>query len=190
MIIRVENFSSKKYKEWKNSTFFFGFASEQAVIGHANANDNRQFLISTLLNLLQIKYQNLGKSPFDTHTTIMLLFIVTTYFYGVALVAISRQIPNRSYLPLAMLICDILSVLASSLLVSFILPPFGWLLLFLCVFVLILRVLHGSNRQIFELLHAFQCIVFSTFQHIFKRPHQASNNNSMEQEGNGGVLMV
>jgi len=93
-----------------------------------------KFLISMLLNLLQIKYQNSGKSPFDTHATIMSLFIVTAYFYGVALVAITRQIPNRSYLPLAMVICDILGVMASSLLILILLLPFGWLLLFLCAF--------------------------------------------------------
>jgi hypothetical protein len=120
----------------------------------------------------------------------MSLFIVTAYFYGIALVAITGQIPNRSYLPLTMLICGILGVLTFSLLVIILLPPFGWLLLFLCAFVLIIRVLHSSNWQIFEVLHSFKCQVFSTFQHIFKRPHQASNDNSMEQEENGGVPTV
>jgi len=126
-----------------------------AVIGHANANGNRQFLILTLLNLFQIKSQNLGNSSFDTHATIISLFIVTAYFYGIALVAITEQIPNRSYLPLTMLICGILGVLTFSLLVIILLPPFGWLLLFLCAFVLIIRVLHSSNWQIFEVLHSF-----------------------------------
>jgi hypothetical protein len=47
--------------------FLFDFASEQAVIGHANANVNCQFLNSALLKLLQIKYQNTKNSPFDSY---------------------------------------------------------------------------------------------------------------------------
>jgi hypothetical protein len=129
----------------KSGKIQFFLVNKLAVIGHANANGNRQFLISTLLNLFQIKSQNLRNSPFDTHTTIMSFFIVTAYFFGIALVAITRQIPNRSYLPLAMLICGILGVLTSFLLVIILLPPFGWLLLFLCAFVLIIKVLHSSN---------------------------------------------
>jgi uncharacterized membrane protein YfcA len=166
--------------------FFVGFASEQALIGHANANGNHQFLILVLLSLLQIKCQNSGNSPFDTHVTIMPLLIIVIYFYGVAYAAITRQNPNRSYIYLVVLICDILGALASSLLILILLPSFGRFLLVLCAFVLSLKALHSSNWKIFELLLAFKCQVSSTF----KRSHQASNDNSMEQEGNGGVLPV
>jgi hypothetical protein len=136
-----------------------------------------------------MKYQNLGKSPFNTHATIMSTFIVATYLYTGVLVAISRvtrAIPNRSYLPIAMLFYDILCYLACSLLVFILFPPIGGFLLFSCTLVFI-RALHNSYWQIFELLNAFKCQVFSKFQYIFSPPHQASNGNSMEQEGNGGV---
>jgi len=167
-------------------SFFVGFASK-----HANANGNNQFLISVLLNLFQIKYQNSGNSPFDIHATIMSFFITVIYFYGVALAAITRQISNRSYIHLVVLICDILGALAFSLLILILLPSFGWFLLVLCAFVLSLKALHGSNWKIFELLLAFKCQVLSTLiQHFSIQPHQASNDNSIEQEGNGGVPTV
>jgi hypothetical protein len=167
--------------------FFFGFASEQAVTGYTKGN--RQFLISTLLALIQMKYQNSGKSPFDTHPTTMSAFIVTAYFYTGALVAISRvtqAIPNNNYLPIAMLFSDILGALACSLLIFILVPPIGGFLLFSCALVFI-RALHDSYCQIFELLHAFKCEVFNKFQQIFNQPHQASNGNSTEQERNNGV---
>jgi hypothetical protein len=175
----------------KFSFFFsFGFASEQSVIRYAN--NSRQFLISMLLTLIQMKYQNSGKSPFNTHATIMSTFVVTTYVYTRALEAIfrvTRAIPNWSYLPIAMLFCDILYAVACSLLVFILFPPIGRFLLFLCALVFI-RALHDSYWQIFELLHAFKCRVFSKFQHIFNPLRQASNENSMEQEGNGGISMM
>jgi hypothetical protein len=66
----------------------FKFASEQGVTGYAKSND--QFLISTLLTFFRMKYQNSGKSPFDTHGTIMSAFVVAAYFYTGALVVISQ----------------------------------------------------------------------------------------------------
>jgi hypothetical protein len=96
------------------------------------------------------------------HSTYMLQsfqFSLQSYFYGVALAAITRQIPNRSYILLVMLICDILGALASSLLIL-ILLSFGQFLLVLCAFVLSLKALHGSNWKIFELLPV------SSIQHI------------------------
>ena len=164
-------------------------ASEQAVIGYAYANGNGQFLISTLLNLLQIKYQNSVNLPFDTHATIMLLFIVATYVYAVALMAITRPISNRNYHRIVILICDISGVLSVYLLVLILIPLFGWFLLVVCAFALI-RVLYGSYRQIFELLYAFTVQVYRTLKQIFKPSHQASNGNTIEQEGNGGVPTI
>ncbi|XP_059439605.1 uncharacterized protein LOC132172169 [Corylus avellana] len=154
---------------------------EQAVTGYMTKG-NRQFLILTLLAFIQMKYQNSSRSPFDTHPTTMSAFIVTAYFYTGALVGISRvtqAIPNSNYLPMAMLFSDILGALACSLLIFILVPPFGVFLLFSCSLVLI-RALHGSYQQIFEL---FQQIFNLTYQ----ADPQASNGNSMEQEDNGGV---
>ncbi|KAE8009198.1 hypothetical protein FH972_005647 [Carpinus fangiana] len=124
----------------------------------------------------------------------MSAFILTAYFYTGALVAMSRvtrAIQNNNYLPIAMLFSDILGALACSLLVFILVPPYGGFLLFSGALVFI-RALHGSYCQIFELLHSFKCEVFNTFQQIFNPPYQAdpqaSNGNSMEQEGSGGVL--
>jgi hypothetical protein len=100
--------------------------------------------------------------------------------------AITRPIWNRNYLPTTMLICDISGFLACTLLVLVLLPPIGWFLLFLCAFSF-LRVLYGSYRQIFEFLCAFTIQLCSTLKQVLNPPHQASNNNSMEQKGNGGV---
>jgi hypothetical protein len=50
-------------KAVKISFSIFGFTSEQGVIGYAKSNG--QFFISTLLTLLQMKYQNSGESPFN-----------------------------------------------------------------------------------------------------------------------------
>jgi hypothetical protein len=136
-----------------------------------------------------MKYQNLVSSPFDLHATIMSLFIVVTYVYAVTLMAITRPIRNRSYLPTTMLICDISSVLTFSLLVLVLLPPIGWFLLFLCAFSFV-RVLYSSYQQIFEFLHAFKIQLYSTLKQVWNPSHQASNGNSMEQEGNGSVPMT
>jgi hypothetical protein len=65
-----------KAKKFKFS-FFVGFASK-----HANANGNNQFLISVLLNLFQIKYQNSKNSPFDIHVTIISVFITVIFLWS------------------------------------------------------------------------------------------------------------
>jgi hypothetical protein len=70
-----------KAKKFKFS-FFVGFATEQAIIGHTNANGNHQFLISVLLNLFQIKYQNSKNSPFDIHVTIISVFITVIFLWS------------------------------------------------------------------------------------------------------------
>jgi len=90
------------------------------------------FLILSLLSLLQIKYQNSGK-PFQTHGAIMLLFIVVVFIYAIALARISQLTLNTSYLPMRRRVCLILGAFACDLQLLILVPPFGWLILILCV---------------------------------------------------------
>ena len=44
------------------------------------------FLVATLIELLQMKYQNKSVSPFETHHTNMTSFVITLYTYCLAMV--------------------------------------------------------------------------------------------------------
>ena len=97
------------------------------------------FLIISLLTLLQVKYQYFG-NPFQTNGATLLLFIVAVIGYNVAVIGynialagISQPAPNTSYLPILRRVCFIFGAYSCDLLLSIIVPPFGWLVLFLCV---------------------------------------------------------
>ena len=121
------------------------------------------FVIVLLLTLLQVKYQNFG-NPFQMHGAIMSLFIVCVLAYAIALVVVSQPTPNTSYLPLLRDVCFIFGAFACDLLLLMLVPPFGWLILGLCVCMSI-RLLFYSYQQI---LQCFQQIFQSFNQNISK----------------------
>ena len=111
------------------------------------------FLIISLLTLLQVKYQNFG-NPFQTNGATMLLFIVAVIGYNIALAWTSQPAPNSSYLPILRRVCFIFGAYSCDLLLSIIVPPFGWLVLFLCV-CMSLQLLYYFMRHTNKFSYAF-----------------------------------
>ncbi|KAB1211759.1 hypothetical protein CJ030_MR6G025632 [Morella rubra] len=187
-------------------------ASPQAFVGFsAPFLATVQFLIQVLVNILQVEYQSSSTSPFETHGTTMSLFIATVCLHVMALMEITKAAPYTSYLPTARLICSISGVLASTLLVLILFPPFGWFILFLCA-ARISHELYGPMMVIFDGISLEQ--QYGSLQQLFNDvvgglqarlngssaeresgsdarqaevSVQAFNDSSMEQAGSGGA---
>jgi hypothetical protein len=120
-----------------------------------------------------VKYQNAQSSPFDTHGPIMMLFILVlvTKVYAKYLLEMTQPIPNTRYLPITKLVCQISSVIACGILLSILLPPIWWWIIFCqCAFKSI-RELHGSYQQIYESL-------YEIYQQTSESLHEIYQQNS------------
>ncbi|KAJ6937818.1 hypothetical protein NC652_012190 [Populus alba x Populus x berolinensis] len=108
------------------------------------------FLNFVLLALLQLKYQN-NHSPFEAHGTIILLYIVTSFVYSTALIALLLR-PHQLLETLFLVTLDYISLLSGALtcdlLLLILLPPFGYFLLALCGALILVKALLRSYQLI------------------------------------------
>ncbi|KAJ4727183.1 hypothetical protein OWV82_000324 [Melia azedarach] len=121
------------------------------------------FLINTSCTLLQVKYQTLDVTPFDTHYGIMLAFFLIMYAHAVILVVeIKLQTHNSSYHQMIMLgkISLFTGALASILPLLILVPAVGWfnLVLWAVCFVKVAhqyfcRLIYHAAIHIFHLLN-------------------------------------
>ncbi|KAG6680253.1 hypothetical protein I3842_13G032100, partial [Carya illinoinensis] len=141
------------------------------------AQSSYQFIVSVLLALLPLKYHNSSASPFDTHGTIILFFVITECVYARSLREMTQSIPNTHYFNLAVLIYHASEELAPAFLLLILFPPFGWLVL-----------VSIAIQFVWELYGLFQKVFINT-------PPQAEESssqnidyscNSMEQTGGHG----
>lgn len=123
----------------------------------------------------------------------MLLFIVAVIGYNLALAGISQPAPNTSYLPILRRVCFIFGAHSCDLLLLIIVPPFGWLILVLCV-CMSLQLLYETHQQIllcfqqiFQSINQSTSKVFNisydlfqnSFQSQFQAASRASKSSSM-----------
>ncbi|KAJ6928057.1 hypothetical protein NC651_011918 [Populus alba x Populus x berolinensis] len=109
------------------------------------------FLNFVLLALLQLKYQNNKPSPFEAHGTIILLYIVTSFVYSTALIALLIR-PHQPLETLFLVTLEYISLLSGALtcdlLLLILVPPFGYFLLALCGALILVKALLRSYQQI------------------------------------------
>ena len=123
----------------------------------------------------------------------MLCFIVAVIGYSIALAGISQPVPNTSYLPILRCVCFIFGAYSGDLLLLIIVPPFGWLILVLCV-CMSLQLLYKTHQQIllcfqqiFQSINQSTSKVFNisyglfwnSFQSQFQVASRASKSSSM-----------
>ncbi|KAI5593025.1 hypothetical protein POPTR_004G225350v4 [Populus trichocarpa] len=109
------------------------------------------FLNFVLLALLQLKYPNKGMSLFEEHGTIILLYIVTSFVYSTALIALlqrAHQLLETLFLVTLEYISLLSGVLTCDLLLLILAPPFGYFLLALCGVLILVKALLRSYQQI------------------------------------------
>ena len=138
----------------------FQYCGSQEELGSSTKVDKVLFfVIASLLALLPIRYQNSG-NLFQTHGTTLLLFIVDILVYAITL---------ASYLTIPRPASSILGAFACGLLLQILVPPVGWLILFICVCIFV-KLLYDSHKKILECFQQiFLSITQSTSQafHIF-----------------------
>ncbi|XP_042956475.1 uncharacterized protein LOC122292286 [Carya illinoinensis] len=149
-----------------------------------------QILIQVLVNLLQVRYQNSSSSPFETHKIIMSFFIGTICVYFLALMELSRPIPNANapnanaiYHDVAWLICYISGVLACTCIVLIIFPAFGWVILSIST-IRILLLNPYITLHIKKLLDGISTILFNIYDS--NDSNLENGNVPVEQEEGGG----
>ncbi|CAK7357145.1 unnamed protein product [Dovyalis caffra] len=144
------------------------------------------FLIFVLLALLQIKYQNKGMSPFEAHGTIILLFIVSSFVYSMALLAFialllrahQQQLEALCFFTVLKHISLVSGALTCDLLLLILCPAFGYFVLIFCGVVILVRALLGSYQQILgRLLDVAATAVSSSMTNV------STNLNSTNQGG-------
>ncbi|KAF7139283.1 hypothetical protein RHSIM_Rhsim07G0031400 [Rhododendron simsii] len=64
--------------------FFYDSARMQGNISSTTCDVVYAFFVTTLIGLLQVKYQNKNASPFETHPTTMRTFVITMWTYSLA----------------------------------------------------------------------------------------------------------
>ncbi|KAL3497531.1 hypothetical protein ACH5RR_040263 [Cinchona calisaya] len=138
------------------------------------------FLVSLLLNFLQIKYQGKAESPFETHPKAMFVAIVTLFLYCLsydAKVRFSKIHQNVSFVNISMAIFGPLSLAALS---SVLLPEFlGPQVLFSVALLYSLCQLSRSEIEgTWKWIHEVIKKIF------FDHPHQLGRS----RRGGGGIV--
>ncbi|XWS72258.1 hypothetical protein CRYUN_Cryun02cG0024500 [Craigia yunnanensis] len=142
-------------------------------------------LIIVLLSLLQLNYGNKNASPFETHRSIMMIFIVTMFVYASVAVATitveAARFTNDSLVTVLKLICFALGVLACDLLVLILSPSFGYFLLAIWLLLLLAVVLHNllRNREEYDKVKNFYQKCIQLFCGLLHAASQASTQSPM-----------
>ena len=170
------------------------------------------FFFGFLLTLVGMKYQSSGATLFHAHSVIMVLLIIDVCTCTIALAAVILTTFNTSYLPFLKSVSLISGAFACDLLILIIVPPFGWFIFTIWVFILVC-LLYGKYQHILQCCQGIlQSISHSTsdafdvscnwFQHNFlsqsirRLASQASHGSPMltpnvpEQQGVGSAPIV
>jgi hypothetical protein len=153
------------------------------------------FFLGFLLTLVGLKYQSSAAALFHAHSAIMVLLIIDVCTCTIALAAVILTTFNTSYLPFLKSVSLISGAFACDLLILIIVPPFGWFIFTIWVFVLVC-LLYGKYQYILqccqEILQSISHSTFDAFdvlcnwfqqnflsQSIRRIPSQASNGSPM-----------
>jgi hypothetical protein len=107
------------------------------------------FFFGFLLTLVGLKYQSSGAALFHAHSAIMVLLIIDVCTCTIALAAVILTTFNPSYLPFLKSVSLISGAFACDLLILIIVPPFGWFIFTIWVFVLV-SLLYGKYQHILQ----------------------------------------
>jgi hypothetical protein len=160
------------------------------------------FFFGFLLTLVRFKYQSSGATLFHAHNAIMVLLIIDVCTCTIAFTAVMLTNFNVSYLPFLNSVSLISRAFANDLLILIIVPPFGWFIFTIWVFVLVC-LLYGKYQHIFqccqEILRSISHSTFDAFdvlcnwfqqnflsQSIKQIPSQTSNGSPMLTRGGFG----
>ena len=127
--------------------FFFFFRNERELHFFTGFLAAFSLLFGFLLTLLGWKYQSV--SIFHTHNATMFLLIINVCICILALVVTTLPTSNQSYRHFFEAMCLVSGAFACDLLLLILVPPFGWFILIVCVFML-MWLLYGSYHQILQ----------------------------------------
>ena len=170
------------------------------------------FFFGFLLTLVGLKYQGSCATLFHAHSAIMVLLIIDVCSCTIALAMVTLTTFNTSYLPFLKSVSLISGAFACDLLILIIVPPFGWFIFTIWVFILVC-LLYGKYQHILQCCQGIlQSISHSTsdafdvscnwFQQNFlsqsirRLASQASHGspmltpNVLEQQGVGSAPIV
>ena len=146
------------------------------------------FLFSFLLALLGLKYQSSGAALFHEHGAIMLLLTTDVCTCTIALATAMLQTSNPRYLPFFKSVCLISGAFASDLLLL-ILPPYGWFVFIVCLFILIYLV-YGSYEQILNCSQEFLGSISNCTSHAIHILCNWFRENLQFQTTNGSLMLT
>ncbi|KAJ6872588.1 hypothetical protein NC651_031647 [Populus alba x Populus x berolinensis] len=109
-------------------------------------------LVGTLNNQIQVKYQSIKGSPFDSHDVIMSVFLVALFIYATASVAeVMLRARKSTYYTLVGNLRLFASALAAVLLLAILAPILGCIIsaIWACLF---LRVAYESSQEMSNIL--------------------------------------
>ncbi|KAJ4839823.1 hypothetical protein Tsubulata_010037 [Turnera subulata] len=128
----------------------------------------------TLSTLLQVKYQPMQVSPFDTHSETMLMFFVVLFLYATATAGEALMAGDPVYLAVASNIRLLVSVLSSILLLLILVPIMGWVAfgMWLCFafkviydsYEVVYRLLREASLQVLDMARGIMAIVRRGFR--------------------------
>ena len=147
------------------------------------------FLFSFLLTLLGLKYQSSGAALFHEHGAIMLLLTIDVCTCTIALATAMLQTSNPRYLPFFKSVCLISGAFASDLLLLILVPPYGWFVFVVCVFILIYLV-YGSYEQILNCSQEFLGSISNCTSHAIHILCNWFRENLQFQTTNGSLMLT
>ncbi|KAH8488417.1 hypothetical protein Peur_059886 [Populus x canadensis] len=132
-------------------------------------------LVGTLTNQIQVKYQSLKGSPFDSHDVIMSVFLVALFIYATASVAEEMLRAREStYYTLVGNLRLFASALAAILLLVILAPVLGCIIsvIWAC---LLMRVAYESSRELSDILNQLTNKLLDVFTRLIARVKEEPN---------------
>ena len=135
------------YVFWSN--LYSIFRNEQELCSYIKWLSIFGFVFGTLLTILKWKYQSPDISLFDIHGALMLLLIIDVCIFTISMAVTILPTFNRTHHPFFKGVFLISRIFACDLVFFMLVPPFGWFIFTICVFVLVLLLYH-SHEQILQ----------------------------------------
>ena len=126
-------------------------------------------LVGTLNNQIQVKYQSIKGSPFDSHDVIMSVFLVALFIYATASVAeVMLRARESTYYTLVGNLRLFASALAAILLLAILAPILGCVIsvVWACLF---MGVAYESSREFFNILSQLTNKLLDMFTRLIPR---------------------